>query len=190
MIETTLTTNKDGYAPFKHQQNTLARPWALPGTPGLEHRVGGLEKWDETGHVSYDPENHHNMVELRQRKVDIIANDIPKVEPYGKSQGDLLVLGWGGTHGAIRSAVKNAQELGHDVSHVHLRYLNPLPSNLGDLLLKYQKVLIPELNMGQLAMLIRSKFLVDALSLSKVKGKPFNSNEILREIENILKGVN
>ena len=116
--------------------------------------------------------------------------NIPKVEPYGQSQGDLLVLGWGGTHGAIRSAVKNAQELGHDVSHVHLRYLNPLPSNLGDLLLKYQKVLIPELNLGQLAMLIRSKFLVDAKSLSKVKGKPFNSNEILREIENILKGVN
>ena len=119
------------------------------------------------------------MVELRQQKVDIIANDLPQAKPYGKNKGDLLVLGWGGTHGAIRSAVESAQNEGYAVSHLHLRYLNPLPKNIGDILVKFQKILIPELNLGQLAMLIRSKFLIDAISLSKVQGKPFNKNEIL-----------
>ena len=186
-IETTLTKDKNGYEPFNHDSVTLARPWALPGTPGMEHRVGGLEKSDVTGHVSYDPDNHHKMVELRQKKVDIIANDIPKAKPFGKNKGDLLVIGWGGTYGAIRSAVESAQNAGYDVSHVHLRYLNPLPKNVGDILLKFQKVLIPELNLGQLSMLIRSKFLIDAISLSKVQGKPFNKNEILNAIKKILK---
>ena len=189
-IETTLTKEKEGYLPFNHNSKTLARPWALPGTPALEHRVGGLEKWDVTGHVSYDPDNHHKMVELRQKKVDIIANDIPKVKPFGNSQGDVLVIGWGGTHGAIRSAVESAQDLGHNVSHLHLRYLNPLPKNLGDILLKYQRILIPELNLGQLSMMVRSKFLIDTASLNKVHGKPFNSNDILNKIKEILKEIN
>ena len=189
-IETTLTKEKEGYLPFNHNSKTLARPWALPGTPALEHRVGGLEKWDVTGHVSYDPDNHHKMVELRQKKVDIIANDIPKVKPFGNSQGDVLVIGWGGTHGAIRSAVESAQALGHNVSHIHLRYLNPLPKNLGDILLKYQRILIPELNLGQLSMMVRSKFLIDIASFNKVHGKPFNSNDILNKIKEILKEIN
>ena len=189
-IETTLTKNKKGYAPFNHDKSTLARPWALPGTPELEHRVGGLEKWDVTGHVSYDPDNHQKMVELRQQKVDVIANDILKATPFGNPQGDLLVLGWGGTYGAIRSAVESAQNEGHNVSHLHLRHLNPLPNNLGDILVKYQKVLIPELNMGQLSMIIRSKFLIDTMGLNQVRGKPFNTNDILSKITILLKAIN
>ena len=185
-IESTLTKDDKGFAPFKHDPKTLARPWALPGTPGMEHRVGGLEKSDTTGHVNYDPENHQKMVLLRQQKVDIIAKDIPKAITFGKSTGDLLVLGWGGTYGAIRSAVESSQELGYNVAHLHLRYLNPLPENIGGLLLKYKKVLIPELNLGQLSMIIRSKYLIDAISLSKVQGKPFNKNEIINEIKKII----
>ena len=189
-IESQFRTKKEGYAPYDHDENTLARPWAIPGTPGLEHRIGGLEKWDVSGHVSYDPDNHHKMVEKRQQKVDIIANDIPEVKPYGDSSGDLLVIGWGGTHGAIRSAVELARNSGQRVSHLHLRHLNPFPKKLGDLLLKYKRVLIPELNLGQLSMLIRSKFLVDVTSLSKVQGRPFNKNEILNKINEILKETN
>jgi len=158
----------------------------LPGTPGLEHRVGGLEKWDSTGHVSYDPDNHQKMVELRQQKVDIIANDIPKCKIYGKGQGDLLVVGWGGTHGAIRSAVESAQNEGLSISHLHLRHLNPLPKDLGEILVKFQKIMIPELNLGQLAMIIRSKFLVDIISLCKVQGKPFTQTEIYHKIKELI----
>ena len=143
-----------------------------------------------SGHVSYDPENHHKMVEQRQKKVDIIADDIPEVKPFGDSSGDILVIGWGGTHGAIRSAVELARSSGHSVSHLHLRYLNPLPKTMGDILLKYKRVLMPELNLGQLAMIIRSKFLVDVISLSKVEGRPFNKNEILNKINQVLKELN
>ena len=189
IIETTLTKSKNGYAPFNHDPSTLARPWALPGTPELQHRVGGLEKSDITGHVNYDPENHHKMVKLRQQKVDIISKNIPRVEIFGKSKGDLLVIGWGGTHGAIRSAVESSQQLGHNVAHLHLRYLNPFPENLGNVLLKYKKVLIPELNMGQLSMLIRSKFLIDAIGLNKVQGKPFTCSEIYNKIQELIKDL-
>tara|TARA_Y100000588_G_C14271472_1_gene932508 strand:+ start:580 stop:2430 length:1851 start_codon:yes stop_codon:yes gene_type:complete len=190
-IESNLIKKMDGgFEPFNHKNQTLARPWALPGTPGLEHRVGGLEKWDSTGHVSYDPENHQKMTELRQKKVDIIAKDIPKPKIFGKPNGDLLVIAWGGTHGAVRSAVEAAQDAGYNVSHLHIRFISPLPENLGEIILKYQKVLIPELNMGQLSMIIRSKFLVDAITLNKVQGKPFNKNEILNEIIRILKEGN
>ena len=129
------------------------------------------------------------MVELRQRKVDVIANDIPKAKPYGKSQGDLLVLGWGGTHGAIRSAVETAQNKGMTVSHLHLRHLNPFPQNLGEILVKFHKVMIAELNMGQLSTIIRSKFLVDAVSLNKVQGKPFTQTEVYNKITKLVKGV-
>ena len=188
-IETRLTKKKEGFAPFQHDNPNLSRPWALPGTPGMEHRVGGLEKWEETGHVSYDPENHQKMVELRQQKVDVIANDIPHAKPFGKGNGDLLVIGWGGTHGALRSAVETAQANGMSVSHLHLRHLNPLPRNLGEILVKFQKVMIAELNMGQLAAIIRSKFLVDAVSLNKIQGKPFTITEVFKKITELVKGA-
>ena len=188
-IETRIQKMKEGYAPYNHSNPDLARPWALPGTPGMEHRVGGLEKWEETGHVSYDPENHQKMVELRQRKVDIIAKDIAPAKVFGKESGDLLVIGWGGTHGAIRSAVETAQDKGMTVSHLHLRHLNPLPKNLGELLVKFHKVMIAELNLGQLSTIIRSKFLVDAVSLNKVQGKPFTQTEVYNKITKLVKGI-
>ncbi|MDP7027518.1 MAG: 2-oxoacid:acceptor oxidoreductase subunit alpha [Candidatus Marinimicrobia bacterium] len=188
-IETRIQKMKEGYAPYNHSNPDLARPWALPGTPGMEHRVGGLEKWEETGHVSYDPENHQKMVELRQRKVDIIAKDIAPAKVFGKESGDLLVIGWGGTHGAIRSAVETAQDKGMTVSHLHLRHLNPFPKNLGELLVKFHKVMIAELNLGQLSTIIRSKFLVDAVSLNKVQGKPFTQTEVYNKITKLVKGI-
>ena len=188
-METRILKKKEGFAPFNHGNPDLARPWALPGTPGMEHRIGGLEKWEETGHVSYDPENHQKMVELRQEKVDIIARDLAPAKPFGKESGDLLVIGWGGTHGALRSAVETAQNEGMAVSHLHLRYLNPLPRNLGEILVKFQKVMIAELNLGQLAAIIRAKFLVDAIGLNKVQGKPFTQTEVFNKITELVKGA-
>ena len=188
-METRILKKKEGFAPFNHGNPDLARPWALPGTPGMEHRIGGLEKWEETGHVSYDPENHQKMVELRQEKVDIIARDLPLAKPFGKESGDLLVIGWGGTHGALRSAVETAQSEGMSVSHLHLRHLNPLPQNLGEILVKFQKVMIAELNLGQLANIIRAKFLVDAVGLNKVQGKPFTQTEVFNKITELVKGA-
>ena len=188
-METRILKKKEGFVPFNHGNPDLARPWALPGTPGMEHRIGGLEKWEETGHVSYDPENHQKMVELRQEKVDIIARDLAPAKPFGKESGDLLVIGWGGTHGALRSAVETAQNEGMAVSHLHLRYLNPLPRNLGEILVKFQKVMIAELNLGQLAAIIRAKFLVDAIGLNKVQGKPFTQTEVFNKITELVKGA-
>ena len=188
-METRILKKKEGFAPFNHGNPDLARPWALPGTPGMEHRIGGLEKWEETGHVSYDPENHQKMVELRQEKVDIIARDLAPAKPFGKESGDLLVIGWGGTHGALRSAVETAQNEGMAVSHLHLRYLNPLPRNLGEILVKFQKVMIAELNLGQLATIIRAKFLVDAIGLNKIQGKPFTQTEVFNKITELVKGA-
>ena len=188
-METRILKKKEGFAPFNHGNPDLARPWALPGTPGMEHRIGGLEKWDETGHVSYDPENHQKMVELRQEKVDIIARDLPPAKPFGKESGDLLVIGWGGTHGALRSAVETAHSEGMSVSHLHLRHLNPLPQNLGEILVKFQKVMIAELNLGQLSNIIRAKFLVDAVGLNKVQGKPFTQTEVFNKITELVKGA-
>jgi 2-oxoglutarate ferredoxin oxidoreductase subunit alpha len=150
----------------------------------------GLEKADKTGNVDYSPENHEMMVKQRQKKVDIVADFIPDIEVYGQDSGDLLVLSWGGVFGSVRSGVKKAQEDNLSVSHIHLRHLNPFPKNLSDLLLQYKRVLIPALNLGQLSMMIRSKFLVDVVSLSKVQGRPFNKNEILNKINEILKESN
>ena len=147
----------------------------------------GLEKEDDTGDVSYDPDNHHHMVLKRQKKVDIISNNIPLAKVYGKNSGKLLVLGWGGTFGSIRSAVHKALDKNLSVSHLHLKYINPFPKNLGDILVKYDKILVPELNLGQLLSFIRAKYLVDAKGFNKVQGKPFSSSEILNEIENYLK---
>lgn len=179
-------TNPEGYMPYIHDPTTLARDWAVPGTPGMEHRVGGLEKANDTGNVSYDPSNHDQMTKLRHNKVEVIAKDIPQANPYGEQAGELLVVGWGSTFGAIRSAVELAIENGLSVSHLHIRHINPFPENLGEVLLKYQKILIPELNMGQLSMLIRSKYLVNAEPMNKVEGKPFKLNEIYNKIKEML----
>ncbi len=187
-IKPNLVSGTDEYIPYSHDEKTMARPWAIPGTPGMEHRIGGLEKQDQTGNVSYDPENHHFMNIQRQKKVDAIADFIPEAEAYGESSGQLLVLGWGGTFGALRSAVERAQKAGHSVAHLHLKHINPFPKNLGELLVKYQQVLIPELNLGQLSTMIRSKYLVDAQGLNKVAGKPFTTSEVYNKILQMVKG--
>src|SRR5262249_3749213 len=154
----------------------------IPGTPGLEHRIGGLEKQDITGNVSYDPENHDRMVRLRAEKIARIADDIPEVEVFGEKEGQLLVVGWGGTYGAITAAVAECRNRNLSVSSIHLRYLNPFPKNLADVLGRFEKVLIPELNLGQLAWMIRAKYLVPAVSFTKVKGKPFKISELIDKI--------
>ena len=178
--------NKEDFMPYNNKKNTLARDWAIPGMEGLEHRIGGLEKENLSGNVSYDPENHHSMTLKRQEKVDVIANFIPEAEVYGKDSGKVLVLSWGGVYGSIRSAVKKSHDEGFSVSHIHLRYLNPFPKNLGELLLKFDKILIPELNLGQLLSIIRGKYLVDAIGFNKVSGKPFTSDEVLIKIKSLL----
>jgi 2-oxoglutarate ferredoxin oxidoreductase subunit alpha len=171
-------TEKEGFWPYLRDPDTLARPWAVPGTPGLEHRVGGLEKQDITGAVSYDPENHHRMQELRAEKVARIAGDIPDLQIYGPSSGDLLIIGWGSTYGAIRSATERLQAAGRSVAHAHIRHLNPLPANTGHVLASYRRVLVPEVNLGQLLLLLRARFLVDAVGYDKVRGKPLRIAEI------------
>jgi len=171
-------TDRETFHPYDRDPVTLARPWAVPGTPGLEHRIGGLEKADITGNISYDPENHHRMTQLRAQKVAVIADDIPDLQVFGPERGDLLILGWGSTYGAIRSAVERLQAQGDSVAHAHLRHLNPFPRNTGDVLASYRRVLIPEINMGQLRLLIRGRYLVDAVGLNRVRGKPYRISEI------------
>ncbi len=178
-------TEPNGFQAYDRDPDTLARPWAIPGTPGLEHRIGGIEKQDITGNVSYDPENHMHMVQTRAAKVALIANDIPELEIFGASEGRLLVVGWGSTHGSITSAVEEMQNQGKAVSSVHLRHLNPFPRNLGEILGRFDRVLVPELNMGQLAMLLRSRFLVPAISFPKVKGKPFKISELTAKMDEL-----
>jgi len=179
-------TERAGFHPYSRDPETLARPWAVPGTPGLEHRIGGLEKADISGNVSYDPDNHHLMQTLRAAKIAGIANDIPELEVYGPERGDLLILGWGSTYGSIRSAVERLQADGRSVAHAHLRHLNPFPRNLEAILASYRRVLIPELNLGQLLLLIRARFLVDAVGYDRVRGKPFRIAEIVAEAERLL----
>ncbi len=187
-ISPTFRTNPDGFFPYSRDEATLARPWAIPGTPGLEHRIGGLEKQHITGNVNYEAENHDKMVHLRAEKIERIANDIPLATVEGNPEGDLLVVGWGGTYGAIKTAVVRQREQGHSVSHLHLRYLNPMPKNVGEILHKFKRILVPEINLGQLVKILRSKYLVPAVGFNKVRGLPFKSVEIEREIEEILKG--
>ena len=177
----------NGFEPYQRDPETLARPWAKPGTPGLEHRIGGLEKSDITGHVSYDAENHQRMVEIRAEKVARIADEIPPTEVFGAQEGDLLLLGWGGTYGAIRTAVENCVEDGLSIAHVHLRHLNPFPNDLAAILNRFKKVLIPELNSGQLLQLIRSTHLIEAIGFNKVEGQPFHVFELQSKIDEILK---
>jgi 2-oxoglutarate ferredoxin oxidoreductase subunit alpha len=181
-------TERATFHPYDRDPVTLARPWAVPGTPGLEHRIGGLEKSDITGNVSYDPDNHERMQLLRAAKVAGIANDIPEVEPYGVDRGELLIVGWGSTYGAIRSAVERLLAEGQSVAHLHLRHLNPFPRNLGQVLGSYRHVLVPEVNLGQLLLLLRARYLVDAIGYDRVRGKPFRIAEIHERAEQILAG--
>ncbi len=174
------------FLPYKRDER-LVRQWAIPGTPGLEHRIGGLEKEDVTGNVSYDPQNHEHMIRTRAKKIANIANEIPLLEVSGPEEGDLLVIGWGGTYGAIVSAVQRAQRKGLKVAQAHLRYLNPMPRNTGEVLKRYKKVLVPELNAGQLRLLLRAEFLVDAVGLNKIQGRPFLVSEIEEKIEELLR---
>ena len=177
---------REGWYPYIRDPETLARPWVVPGTPGLEHRIGGLEKLDVLGTVSYDPDNHHRMSLLRAEKVARIANDIPPLEVFGPPEGDLLILGWGSSYGAIRSAVERLQGRGKSVAHAHLRHLNPFPTNTGDVVRAYTRVLVPEVNMGQLLFLVRGTYLVDAVGFNLVRGKPFQISEIQMKAEQLL----
>ena len=174
------------FLPYGRDPETLSRPWAIPGTPGLEHRTGGLEKLDGLGTVSYDADNHHRMTVFRRDKIAGIANDIPDQEVFGPDSGDLLIVGWGSTFGALRSAAELLQAEGKSVSHAHVRYLFPFPANLGDVLRRFRTVLVPELNLGQLSFVIRGTYLVDARSYGRVRGKPFRISEIVDEANRIL----
>jgi len=184
-IEVLTPGDPESFHPYSRDEN-LARPWAAPGTVGMEHRLGGLEKQEITGNVSYDPDNHQRMTDLRHQKIDKVCEYIPPIEPHGSAAGELLVLGWGGTYGSIVTAVENARKQGKNVSGAHLRYLSPLPKNLGEVLGRFKKVLIPELNTGQLRLLIRAKYLVNAKGLNKVQGKPFLIEEIEQAIDLML----
>lgn len=178
---------KNGKSPYSRNEFN-ARPWIKPGTPGLEHRIGGIEKANITGNISYDPENHHQMVYLRKSKVEAIAAELPDADVYGDKSGDLLVVGWGSTHGSIRKAVETMRKSGKKVSHMHLKYLYPMPKNVASVLSSYKKVLVPEMNTGQLAGLLRNQFLTPVIQLNKVQGLPFKAIEIESKIEEVLKG--
>jgi 2-oxoglutarate ferredoxin oxidoreductase subunit alpha len=179
------SNSDNGFLPYKRDAR-LVRPWAIPGTPGLEHRIGGLEKQDITGNVSYDDDNHQHMTDVRRQKVANIAEAIPLQDVDGPEEGDLLVVSWGGTFGAVRTATQRARKQGHSVAHCHLRYIQPFPKNLGDILKRYKKVLVPELNTGQMRFILRGIYLVDAIGFNKVKGKPFLVSELVAKIEEVL----
>jgi 2-oxoglutarate ferredoxin oxidoreductase subunit alpha len=184
-VEFASEPNQDGaFMPYLRDPQTLARPWAVPGTPGLEHRIGGLEKADVTGNVSYDPDNHDYMVRIRAQKVAGI--EVPDLEVDHVEGAKLLVLGWGGTYGPITAAVKRVRAAGGKVAQAHLRHLNPFPRNLGDVLRTYDRVLVPEMNLGQLLKLVRAEFLVDAAGYNKVRGLPFTSAELADAMEAML----
>jgi 2-oxoglutarate ferredoxin oxidoreductase subunit alpha len=186
-IEVKFRKDPEGFHPFLRDPETLARTWAIPGTPGLIHRIGGLEKDYDTGHISYDPKNHDRMCRTRAAKIAGIAKDVPEQRiEVGDDSGKLLVLGWGSTYGSIREAVERCRQRGLGVSHAHVQYLNPLPRNLGELLKRFDRVLVPELNLGQLAQIVRSQYLVPAESYSKVEGQPFKIDEIEERIRHIM----
>ena len=174
------------FLPYARDPETLARPWAIPGTPGLEHRIGGLEKANETGNVSYDPDNHDLMTRLRAQKVAGIARDIPDLRVDHQEGADLLVVSWGGTYGPVAAGVRRVRRRGGRVSHAHLRWLNPFPRNTGDVLRAYDRVLVPEMNLGQLLKLVRAEFLVDAQGYNRVRGTPFKASEIAAAVEALL----
>ena len=184
-LTVTFYTDSDHFHPYSRNEYE-SRPWAVPGTPGLEHRIGGLEKQHGSGGVSYDPENHEKMTKIRASKIAGIAHDIPDLEVYGDQEGDLLVLGWGSTYGAIRVAVDRMRLRGYNVSQAHLRYLNPMPRNIAEVLGRFRRIAVPELNMGQLSRLIRSEFLVDAIGWNKIQGMPYTAGELETLIEGVL----
>ncbi|MGA2812313.1 MAG: 2-oxoacid:acceptor oxidoreductase subunit alpha [Candidatus Acidiferrum sp.] len=185
-IPVNFAKDPQGFKPYKRNPDTLARPWAIPGTPGLEHRIGGLEKQDVSGNINYEPLNHENMVRIRAAKVAGIVQDIPAAVPAGDKEGDLLIVAWGSTHGAITAAVKAQRAQGRRIGHVHLRHLNPLPANLAQIFKRYKRILVPELNMGQLLWVLRAKYLVDAVGLNKIQGRPFKQAELEQKIEEVL----
>jgi 2-oxoglutarate ferredoxin oxidoreductase subunit alpha len=185
-LRTDFHARAEGFQPYTRDEKTLARPWAIPGTAGLEHRIGGLEKENLSGNVSYDAANHQLMTDLRAEKVARIADSIPELEVVGPREGRVLVLGWGSSRGAITGAVNQLQAEGRSVARAHLRHLNPFPRNLGEVLSRYERVLVPEMNMGQLALLLRARFLVDVASLCKVQGKPFFRSEIHGRVMELL----
>ncbi len=186
-IEVKFRTEKEGFQPYLRDEN-LSRPWVLPGTPGLEHRLGGLEKANITGNVSYDPQNHEFMVRLREEKVNNIVHDIPLLKIIGDEDADLLVVGWGGTFGSITEAVNRIRKNGKKVAQIHFRYLNPFPKNTSDILHRYKKILCPELNMGQLAKVLASQFNIKVEQYNKIQGLPFKSSEIVDKIDSMLGG--
>lgn len=188
-IDVTFRTEPEGFYPYLRDEN-LVRPWAVPGTPGLEHRIGGLEKKDVYGNISYEPENHEKMIHNRKDKITNVQKLIPELEVEGDKSSDLLVLTWGSTYGATKEAIRNAAAQGYKAAHAHLRYINPFPKNIGDVLNQYKKVLIPELNLGHLAMLIKSMFLKDVVQYNKVQGRPFKVSEIENKIIEVLGGGN
>jgi 2-oxoglutarate ferredoxin oxidoreductase subunit alpha len=185
-ITVAFRTDPEGFQPYGREEATLARPWVRPGTPGLEHRIGGLEKQDVTGNVSYDPDNHDLMVRLRAEKVRRVAQDIPPTTINGPAAGDVLVVGWGGTYGAITAAVEDARAAGGLVASVHLRHLSPLPPDLGQILRQYRRVLVPEINSGQLVRVLRAEYLVDAVGFNRVRGVPLASQDIRETITHLL----
>ena len=174
------------FLPYLRDPETLARPWAVPGTPGLAHRIGGIEKADGTGEISYDPDNHDFMVRTRQAKIDGIAASIPRLEVDDPTGAEVLILGWGSTYGPIGAAVRELRNAGHQVAQAHLRHLNPFPPNLGDVLACYDKVVVPEMNLGQLGMLLRAKFLVDVISVTQIRGMPFRASELAEMLTGVL----
>jgi 2-oxoglutarate ferredoxin oxidoreductase subunit alpha len=184
-FKTSLDEGEEKFLPYKRNEK-LARPWAIPGTPGLEHRIGGLEKQAETGNISYDSDNHEFMVKTREAKVEKIADYIPlQTIDSGKEKGKVLVLGWGSTYGTIKSSVQELQDKGRDVSHAHLKYVRPFPKNLGDILKNFETVLIPEINNGQLIKIIRDKYFVDAKGFNRIMGSPIAKHELVAEIEKL-----
>jgi len=175
-------TKNVAFHPYLRDEDSLSRPWVVPGTPGLEHRIGGLEKDDDSGNISYVPGNHDRMVRVRASKIARIADDLEPIRASGAAEADVLVVGWGSTFGAIEAAVRDLAEEGIPVAHAHLRWLNPFPPGFGELLARYRKVIVPELNLGQLVRLIRDRFLVDAIPINRVEGRPFKAGELASEI--------
>jgi 2-oxoglutarate ferredoxin oxidoreductase subunit alpha len=187
-IEVSHRTEPKGYQVYQRDPHTLAREWVVPGTPGLEHRIGGLEKDFLTGAVSYDPVNHERMVHVRAEKVERVAQDCGPLDLYGDTHGDVLIVGWGGTFGALRQATARLRGMGRRVSHVQLRYLHPFNPRLEPLLRGFRRVLVAELNMGQLLMVLRARFLIDAVGLNKIQGQPFKVAEVIRAVEELHDG--
>jgi 2-oxoglutarate ferredoxin oxidoreductase subunit alpha len=182
-------TNTLGFHPYLRDEDTLSRPWVVPGTPGLEHRIGGLEKDYDSGNISYLPTNHERMVHVRAAKVARVADDLPPADVFGDEEGDAIVVGWGSTYGAIRESVIRLRGEGLHIAHMHLRWLNPMPPGVGDTLKRYRKVIVPELNLGQLVHLLRDRFLVDAVAVTKVQGQPFKTKQLTERLRTLVAGA-